>query len=217
MSERKKPTELVETALLFGVLFLTSYFAQSSDFDQSILYTNSYNISYILTMLPQILLLIFVATRGGEAELYGIRSVTPRDLVFVLLTVVALLVIALPVIAANGSIDRIFTRGESPELGFSAIVLIVASALATGYREELFFRSNFYVRIRNHGLKVTAAALASSLLFAAGHIYQGAAAFGGAFAMGLFLVFLFEKQRKIHVIAIGHAGFNTIMLLIALP
>ena len=211
------PAELVETTLLFGVLFLPSYFAQSAEFDQSVLYSNSYNISYVIGVIPQVLFLFFVATRGNDAEAFGIRSIAPRDLVFIFLTIGGLAIIALPVIAANGTIEGMVSPSHSRSIGLVTSLLMVVSALATGYREELFFRSILYIRIKRHGLGTPAAAIASSSLFAAGHLYQGIGAFGGAFAMGLFLVWVFEKRRAIHVIALGHAGYNAIMLLIAAP
>jgi membrane protease YdiL (CAAX protease family) len=58
-----------------------------------------------------------------------------------------------------------------------------------------------------------AAVAVTSLLFAAGHIYQGAGAFAVTALIGVFLAWLFLRTRSIHIVGLSHAAYNFLILL----
>ena len=58
----------------------------------------------------------------------------------------------------------------------------------------------------------------SSLLFAAGHLYQGLFAFVFALVQGVFLAMVFVRARNLHVTALAHAAYNfSVLVLTLLP
>ena len=55
-----------------------------------------------------------------------------------------------------------------------------------------------------------------SLLFALGHIYQGAGAFLVTAVIGVFLSWLFLRARNVHVVALAHGIYNYLVLVTGL-
>ena len=221
MMERERFNDLLELALLFGILFLPSYLAQSTRFDQSTLYTVSYNAQYIIAALPQTLFLVLVVARAGRGAEHGLVRIETSDSLWLVFTVVVLYTIALPVSLLRLGLETpIPISGATPAVGVVApeipgVVLIGVSSLLTGYREELFYRSALYMALKRIGIEPMGASAISGAIFASGHLYQGLVAFAGSFVMALFLSWVFERKRKIHVIAIGHAIYNFIILMIS--
>ena len=64
-------------------------------------------------------------------------------------------------------------------------------------------------------LEAMPAALASILLFGAGHLYQGPAAFLQSIALGVVLTAVFRRYRCLHVVAIAHGVYNSVVLILA--
>jgi membrane protease YdiL (CAAX protease family) len=94
------------------------------------------------------------------------------------------------------------------------VSLMAASCLVAAYLEEGFFRVFLYGRLLASGLKKMSAILISSLLFSICHSWEGLWGIAGAFLSGLFLSFLFERKKSLHLIALSHALYNITVYLL---
>ena len=88
--------------------------------------------------------------------------------------------------------------------------------MATGYCEELFFRSYLMRRLAQAGLPRIWTAIASSLLFGSGHGYQGVVGLVSGSLLGLYFAWRWDRARNIHEIALGHGLFDAVVFA-ALP
>jgi membrane protease YdiL (CAAX protease family) len=210
--------------LLFLLFYLPGYLWPQQELLKSSESLRSYMLQFLIVAVPQILLLLYIltlrATENPYAE-FGVPRPRAMDLlyallifagVFVLLTLLSVILMLLP--AAGRSI---FTTGfrwklEDPRL----IPLVLLFCLATGYREELFFRSYLITRFRQLHLPVFAAIGMSTLLFAAGHVYQGVAGLAVALIQGAYFSILFVRFKNIHPLAVAHGLYNATVLLITL-
>lgn len=97
-------------------------------------------------------------------------------------------------------------------LRWIAIVLLMVSVAGV---EELFFRGYLIPQFRRIGASRELAIIASAILFAVGHGYQGPLALVFSFSAGVFLgIFWVRRPNLISLIA-GHAVYNTIALVLA--
>jgi membrane protease YdiL (CAAX protease family) len=87
--------------------------------------------------------------------------------------------------------------------------------MATGYSEELYYRSYLPVEFFRRGMPFAFAVFLPVLLFAAGHFYQGKAGFAVACLLGLYLTGVFRIARNLHVPAIAHGLYNFSVLLVS--
>jgi membrane protease YdiL (CAAX protease family) len=94
--------------------------------------------------------------------------------------------------------------------------LVLVFGVVTGYREELFFRGYMITRLCDLGAPGAAAVAASSLLFAAGHLYQGVSGLAVALALGVYFGVFFLRRRDVHRLALAHALYNTAILVASL-
>lgn len=102
---------------------------------------------------------------------------------------------------------------EAPS-GVFAVSVMVLSCVVAAYLEESFFRALLYSRLLITGLQKAPAILTASLLFALCHAWQGFWGMSGAFLSGIFLGFLFNRQKSLNIIALGHALYNIIVYLL---
>ena len=187
-------------------------------------------LQFLIVASPQVLLLLYVLTLrarnespGGAAPLaeFGIRKPRARDLLYALLVfaglfaALSLLVLILSLLPSEGR--SLFSTGfrwklEDPRL----IPLVLLFCLVTGYREELFFRSYLLTRFRQLQLPGFVGIGLSTLLFAAGHVYQGAAGLTLALIQGLYFALLFVRFKNIHPLAVAHALYNASVLILTL-
>jgi hypothetical protein len=201
----------------------------------------------MISALPQILLMLYLFshTRPRFAERYGISGLSGRDLRAALLTFLGTGAVAIAAATAAAGLDfgSPFTGEHGPLGGVAAqmspsspltYLLILVTCVLIGYHEELYFRAYLLSEFappqpaegpldgadgstgRRGG---TAAAVGASLLFGAGHVYQGAAGFLATFSIGLFLSYRFLRRRSLHEVAIAHTLYNfaAITLLINIP
>lgn len=94
--------------------------------------------------------------------------------------------------------------------------LIVVSSLSVGYAEELFFRFFMIDGLIEAGASVNAAAIVSILIFALSHHAQGFFGIGFAAVLAAFYTSLRFKGFGLHSLALGHALYDGIILLIML-
>ena len=198
--------DTLEALLLFAALFLPSYLLQNRPFDARILADATYNLFYLANIVPQIALFVFVIFRtGGNA---GLSAFSSKDLLNIVTTLLVMLAIATPAIVSSSRSQQF--DAIVPQL----IPLVALTSVATGYREELFFRSLLYPRLCKEGYRRIIAGAVSVALFAAGHLYQGALALLLAAAIGAFLTWHFDRYQKTHVIAIAHGLYNFAILIL---
>jgi hypothetical protein len=93
---------------------------------------------------------------------------------------------------------------------------LLITCLTIGYYEELFFRAYLLGEFARGRANMIPVVTASSLLFAAGHGYQGITGFAGTFLIGLFLSYRFLRHRSLHEVAIGHGLYNCAAVLLLL-
>lgn len=210
-----------EPIILFMVFFLPGFLSQSQVIDGTVFNSVWFNIIYLITVIPQILLVLYLIEKKPEEKihLYGITRFQNKDLLKSLLYFAGIMIIILStsIISFLISSSVYDTSTEIPLWQFDNIIifpLIFITCMATGYSEELFFRSYLISEFHSPG-KEKYVITGSSLLFALGHVYQGLAGFLGTLAIGIFLASVFIKKRNIHTIAIAHGLYNFTVLMIS--
>jgi membrane protease YdiL (CAAX protease family) len=221
---------IIEMILLFLLFYLPGYLWPQRELLQNSESLRPYMLQFLLIALPQILLLLYILTlrareAGSAAENpyagFGILRPRARDLlyalvifagVFALLTLLGAILMLLP--SAGRSL---FTTGFRWKLDDPRLIpLVLLFCLVTGYREELFFRSYLLTRFQQLHLPVVLGIGMSTILFAAGHVYQGVAGMAVALIQGVYFSILFVRFRNIHPLALAHGLYNTTVLVITL-
>lgn len=167
---------------------------------------------------------------GAGAIKTGIFKTRPaRMFLPVLSTYLGVMIVAGAAAALASLLGAAPSLGEAPSTGAGAIpasgtslslssplayILILLTCTVIGYHEELFFRS--YLLTEFGDMQPMLVALAGSLLFASGHLYQGVAGYLGTFAIGLFLSYRFLRHRSLHEVAIAHTLYNFTAILVLL-
>ena len=120
-------------------------------------------------------------------------------------------------VALPSDVTRALTQGYRWGLKDAAqIPLAVVFGLTAGYREEFFFRSYLLGRLDEVGVPVPLAVAASTLLFCVGHLYEGVLAIAITASLGVLLSAAWLRRRSLHVIAIAHGAYNTLVLCLSL-
>lgn len=200
--------ELIEATLIFAVFFLPGYLLQRAGFSYASLFDPGYVSGYLISVIPQVLLIVYLLLKRGKNELYGLNRIRLKDMYAGILILLLLLVFAIIASKFSTPIEYTPTR-----LGISLVALLLLGSIATGYREELFFRSMFFNATHTQGVPVHTSIAIVSLIFALGHIYQGAIAFIGTLGMAVMLQWHFYRYRNVHVIACAHGLYNFIILI----
>jgi membrane protease YdiL (CAAX protease family) len=94
--------------------------------------------------------------------------------------------------------------------------LVLASSVAVGYCEELFFRSYLMRRLGQAGLPLLWSAVVSSLVFGAGHGYQGVIGIVSGSLLGLYFAWRWIDGGNIHEIGLGHGLYDAVVTAIAI-
>jgi membrane protease YdiL (CAAX protease family) len=216
--------------LLFLLFYLPGYLWPQQELLDSSEGLRSYMLQFLTIGGPQILLLLYILTLRGREEgcvgetpyaEFGILRPRVKDLLYALpvfagvFALLALLGFILSMMPAAGR--SAFTTGfrwklEDPRL----IPLVILFCLVTGYREEMFFRSYLLTRFRQLHLPAFLGIALSTLLFAAGHVYQGVAGLAVALIQGSYFAILFVRFNNIHPLAIAHGLYNAAVLVVTL-
>ncbi len=210
-----------EPIILFMVFFLPGFLSQSQVVDGTVFNSVWFNLIYLITVIPQILLVLYLIEKKPVEKkyLYGITKIKHKDLFYSLLYFAGIMIIVLGTGMVSFIISSIGnnTNTVMPLWQFDNKIifpLIFITCMATGYSEELFFRAYLLSEFDSPG-KEKYIITGTSLIFALGHVYQGLAGFLGTFAIGIFLASIFIKKRKIHTIAIAHGLYNFTVLMIS--
>jgi membrane protease YdiL (CAAX protease family) len=218
----KQARFLLEMALCFLVFFLPGYMAQSSE-PASRAVSSSVMIQSIILGIPQFLLLVYITSLSKETpmESWGFSRFRATDALRIVLVLIACYAVFTPfaifVMALPKAMGKYLASGFRWRLaGVSQIPLAVVFGLVAGYREEFFFRSYLLRRMDQLGLPVALSVAVSTLLFSAGHLYQGPLGAAMSAALGVLFAGVFLRNRNLHVIAIAHGLYNASVLCLSL-
>jgi CAAX protease family protein len=213
---------LLEMVLLFLAFFLPGYLSQSG-FPASGAVGTSAMMQSMLVGVPQFLLMAYVASLSRETSLesWGFSPIRGSDALRVALVLVGCFAIFAPLTLLMtilpASVAKYLSSGFRWRLaGASQIPLAVAFGLVAGYREEFFFRSYLLRRLEQLGFPAVLSVAVSTLLFCAGHVYQGPLGLATSAGLGVLFAVVYLRRRSLHVIAIAHGLYNAIVLCLSL-
>lgn len=166
------------------------------------------------------LLMVYIGASGRLRD-YGIARPRSGDVVRaalllgVMLLVSRLVVTVMPPTSAEGRL----VGAALPSMAGATTGTIIAWALcfsvAVAYREELFYRLYVVHALQDRGSGDLAAILISTVLFTAGHAYQGLAGIVSALLVGSALATATSRGFRLHALALAHAVYDFGVLLAA--
>lgn len=209
-----------EFAILFAVIFLPGLVSQGTGVDPAGWDRVGYHITLLSVAIPQVLLVVYMTQlrTPGVAARMGWRRPRWSDALSGLVAIISVLsALALfGLIASFAEIPSILEPRVQWEFTRMALLpLVVLSSVAVGYREEIFYRAYCLVRGEEAGAGPVAVIAASTVLFAAGHLYQGVAGFLMALVIGAVFAGVFYYRRSLHGIAVAHGIYNTLVLVLS--
>ncbi|MFO7729483.1 MAG: CPBP family intramembrane glutamic endopeptidase [Spirochaetia bacterium] len=218
----------LEAILLFSVFFLPGYFQQGAGFNIDSMLNPGFHLFTLLFSLPQMLLIIYIINLRSNSDLRSYGIVPLRETPVLKVIVSYIFILSIPLLLGIiqqfiGVSEPVYKNtGIEINSGFYVrlyeqpvlIFFIAVTCLLIGYFEELFFR--VYL-IRDFAVNRRAAHLTiiiGSLLFAAGHMYQGFTAAAGTFLIGVILGYRYLAHSSWHEIALAHALYNFTAILL---
>jgi len=214
-----------EPIILFMIFFLPGFISQTKLMDGSVFDSLWFNLMYLITVIPQMMLILYLIGKkeSSKKTLYGLDKITKKDLrnsLIYFIGIFAIVIITgifsyLITSLISGSLQSI--PEKLPLWKFDNKILtplILFTCMATGYSEELFFRSYLLTEFNIQGKEIYTI-IGVSFIFGLGHIYQGLNGFLGTFVIGIFLSVIFVKNRRLHSIAIAHGLYNFTVLMIS--
>jgi membrane protease YdiL (CAAX protease family) len=205
----------LEAGLLLAAFYLPSYLPLSSSFALRDMSSARYHLSLIAVDLPRALLLLYLMAASDGLGGFGLRRITRRDPLRALfsavgaLVLVLLLGLAFTLIGLQNPLMAAALAGKRANVALAPLVL--ASSIAVGYCEELFFRSYLMRRLSQAGLPLLWSAIVSSLVFGAGHGYQGVIGVISGSLLGLYFAWRWADGGNIHEIGLGHGLYDAIV------
>jgi uncharacterized protein len=180
--------------------------------------------------LSQVVLLAVIIGASGRSREFGLVQPRPKDILPAALVFGGMLLMgriaafAVKFLAPDLDIPTGIPSALSPApdpgetLSPAAMMALAAGfALASAYREELFYRAYLLGACRLRSAPPGAAIVVSVVLFAWGHAYQGPAGMAAAVLIGLFLAIAWSRGTSVHALAWGHGAYNMGILVLSLP
>jgi membrane protease YdiL (CAAX protease family) len=207
--------DIIEILLLFLGFYLPVYFAAKLG-DQNI---SSYMLQYILTVVPQILLILYILwiRKAPPLHHFGFVSLRRVDILYLVSLFACIFILfiglqSLVSILGEDAQERILSgyRWQIPKA--SLLPLAFCFSIVTGYREEIFFRSYLITRFTGLGVPTIPTLLIATLVYSAGHVYQGWLGAIFTFLQGIFFSIFFIKRRNVHILALAHGLYNFTVL-----
>lgn len=165
-----------------------------------------------------LLVLYFVDLRGERGVVFGRSLGIAKQLGLALTIAAGLYCLAIAVATIAGLLPFVTQQSvvawRVPTRPWE-LISFVAAMLTIGITEEVLFRAYLMHRLQQLGLPQLRAVLTAALLFAVGHLYQGATAFVFAAAAGIALGLMWLRIPSIGSFAAGHAIYNTVVVLIS--
>ena len=219
---------LFEPAMLLCLFYLPLMIQQSPTTDFSAFNNPDFHILYYIKILPQIVLTLYlmkyssvnielIPNPASWSDFYGLRK--PALSIFF---IIPALTIGLWIINIIGSFVSRFIVNPDLDIiprwevnSISAMIMFFFTSQVTGWSEEMFFRGFLLRRILVLSENPLGPIIFTSLIFAAGHLYQGAAGFIVTFGIGLALSYYYYKRNDLAAISIAHGLYNFSIMLIA--
>ncbi len=151
----------------------------------------------------------------GTTVARKLRAVVPGAVLVALglFFLAELVTFALPLSEPSTSFLIAFLEDAINQQGLWIVVAyLIPTMVIIGYAEELFFRAYLLGQLRSLGVTSGVAVISTALLFALGHIHQGAGAFVFAGISALILGLLWYRIPRLDMFAIGHSAYNLIAL-----
>ena len=199
-----------EPVLMYFILYFPSgYFTTGN----AVLFNTSLNIFiYSVISVFQILFLIyFMNIKGQDLSRNGLKNISPVSFIRSAVYIIPLFLIVTSVTLITGlfSVPAVFHYTKN----LFQLALALPVSFITGYREELFFRS-YLIPEFERIIKIPAAIVLSSFLFAVSHTAMGIQGITVSFSAALFFGYIFIKHRDLHTIALTHSFYNMTVLLL---
>jgi len=230
-NHQKKPP-FGEAFLFFLVFFFPGYYYQTSQFSFGVMFSVDFHLLSLLFTLPQLILMLYILQlrTGGDSGRYGTfafkSSILPKALVtflgvFSITLTLGIIAQLFGTYTGISFINPAIPAGPSDGIDYSILrsspflpLCILGTSLIIGYFEELFFRVYLISEFSGSFLGTAGIVGISSLLFSAGHLYQGFIGALGTFLIGTFLAYRYIRGRNWHEIAIAHGVYNFLMLML---
>ena len=205
-SNQSSKRRIFELLLLLLVFFLPGLIWQKQSAGQG--NPAHYMIQSITIALPQVLMIAYLLwiepdqiDRQRSLAVLGITWPRWSDLLSSLaiyLGIAALLLTVSTLFALLPEKGReLLNTGFRWRLDDAGLIpLALVFCLSTAYREELFFRAYLLTRLEQLGLPAPIALILSTLLFAAGHLYQGFLGSIVALIIGFYFGLFFQKALE---------------------
>jgi len=214
-----------EPIILFMIFFLPGFISQTKLMDGSVFNSLWFNLMYLITVIPQMMLILYLIGKkeSSQKPLYGLDKIKKKDIWNSIIYLIGIFAIVIITGLFSYFITSLLTGSmqsipeKLPLWKFDNKILtplIFLTCMATGYSEELFFRSYLLSEFNLPGKEIYIIT-GASFIFGLGHIYQGLGGFLGTFAIGIFLSVMFVKNRRLHSIAIAHGLYNFTVLMIS--
>ncbi len=203
--------DAAEVLVVFAALFLPGYFSAPGDaFGRGL-------VLFLAVALFQTLLLLYLMSLRGPAALVrsGVRAPRAGDLLVAVAAAAALLALSASlgwVVSHLGDAARRALEPRLPVVARAAPAALALLSLATGYREELFYRCYLVTRLSAMGVPAAASVAAAAAVFAVGHAYQGPLAALLAVVQGAAFGALLLRGTSLHGLALAHALYNFAVL-----
>lgn len=208
--------------LCFLTFFLPGYLSQGV-VPPSGPMTSSAMVQSVVVGTPQFFLMVYIASlsRDITMESWGFAPFRAADVLRIALVLLGCFAIFAPfaalVLALPSTLAKYLASGFRFRLGGpSQIPLAVAFGLVAGYREEFFFRSYLLKRLNQMGVPIPLSVAVSTLLFCAGHAYQGPLGLATSVALGVLFAGVYLRRGSLHVIAMAHGLYNATVLCLSL-
>jgi len=214
---------LLEMLLFFMSFFLPGYLLQTSAASAGPLSTLAM-LQVIITGLPQFLLMAYVAGASSPSPpgRWGLVPLQARDALRTALLLLGCFLAVAPFVALVLALPPAWSRPLASGYRWglqnaAQIPLAILFGLTAGYREEFFFRSYLLGRLDELGVPLPLAVVASTALFAAGHVYEGPMGIAITAALGTLLCVAYMRRPNLHVVAVAHGLYNAIVLCLSIP
>ena len=179
----------------------------------SVLLKNVIRIAFVVYIASQ--LTLFSKSKWKDALMQAPSRHDARQALVVLFISLGCAGAGVLVSSLSGIANPLFiAHSRLPLLALLPFILL--SSLSVGYAEELFFRFFLIDGLMEAGASVNAASIVSILIFALSHHAQGIFGIGFAGILAAFYTSLRFRGFGLHSLALGHALYDGIILLIVL-
>jgi membrane protease YdiL (CAAX protease family) len=207
---------LVEAAVVLAAFYVPAFLRFAPGASPGFLASPAFHAGLIAVNAMRALLVLYVIATGDGLAAFGLgrpRGIDPLKGLLAALGALAFIVPAAFLFSSLGLKNPLMAlsargSGQAPAI----IPLFLASSLATGYAEELFFRCYLIRRLERAGMPPPAAIVASSLLFGAAHGAQGVVGVVSTTLIGLWFAWRWHDRRNIHEIALGHGIYDAAVI-----